>query len=527
MRGPHTALIEPPATPPPARRRSLVRQASLTSLVAAGAVAMGLLRDVVIAATFGAGPITDSFFVAARLPLGFAAIMVAAANQALIPAFTRSLAEQGEDETWLLVSRLVTAGVVFGTLVVILVELVSRPLLFLIAPGLPASEAALAAQLLPICFAMVPLSVTSEILRALLNARYSFVVPAAANIALSATAAGLVLAVRHDPHVLAWGYLAGSVMQALVLAGWAARDGFRFRPSLRLRDSGFLTVGRLSIRPLIAAGLNPIARIGEQVILSFLPPGSITIAAYGYRLISAIGGTVFFRSVMVTLLPRLTAADGEADLQAVNRIVQQGLRLMLALSLPLTAFVAVLGTPVALAIFQRGRFTRAEAILLGAALTIYSFSLVGSAVQRALLAPFLGRLDTRTPLRNTIYGVLANLALLPLAVLSVGGHRLGVLGVALAYSLAQYVNVAHAAYRVRQTFGTPWRRLGRTLLILGTASLGAAAAMLVVLGALGRAWPSDRLHVIVSGLAAGLAGLLALAGLVLVATRGTADLKRL
>ena len=207
----------------------------------------------------------------------------------------------------------------------------------------------------------------------------------------------------------------------------------------RLADEHFRSVARLSMRPIIAGGLNPVTRIAEQVLLSYLPAGSITIVAYGYRLISAVGGTIFFRSVMVTLLPRLTAAESRPA--ELANLARQGLRIMLALSLPLTAFIAVLATPGALVVFQRGRFTRADALLLGAVITLYSASLVGSGVQRALLAPFFALLDTRTPLRNTIYGVLANLVFLPVAVAGIAvAGRPAVLGVAVAYSAAQYVN---------------------------------------------------------------------------------------
>ena len=174
------------------------------------------------------------------------------------------------------------------------------------------------------------------------------------------------------------------------------------------------------VRPTTGAGLNPVARLAEQILVSFLPPGSITILNYGYRLISAIGGTVFFRSVIVALIPRLTEAHNHDDQEAVRRLTGVGMRIMLAISLPLTAFMAVLSQPGAIAVFHRGSLTRASAALLGVLLAVYSISLVGSAVQRALLAPFMARLDTRTVLRNTIYGVVANLVLLPLLTLPFG-----------------------------------------------------------------------------------------------------------
>ena len=486
--------------------RSLLRQAGSTSVVAGLAVLTGLLLDVVIAATYGAGPITDAFFVAARLPLGVGALVVAAANQALVPAFAMSLGKRSEQATWRLASIIITTTLVFGAAVVAVVSLIARPLVAITAPGLPADEATLAAQLMPVTFAMIPLVAGSEVLRALLNARFSFVVPAATNLALSGTAAGVILLTRHHPQAIAWAYLAGAAVQLTFISVFAIRNGFRYRPSLRLRDDHFQSVVRLSVRPIVAGGLNPLTRIAEQVLLSYLPTGSITIVAYGYRLISAVGGTIFFRSVMVTLLPRLSAAESKPA--ELNRLTAQGLRIMLGLSVPLTALIAVLATPMALVVFQRGRFTAANAILLGTLISVYAFSLVGSGVQRALLAPFFALLDTKTPLRNTIYGVIANLALLPIAVGAIAaGAGPPVLGVGIAYSVAQYVNVAHAAYRVRSIAGSPWRGLGQFGLKIALASAASALAMVPMELWLGLYRPQPRLVELAGLVAVSLVGL--------------------
>ena len=522
MREPTSGLSSPPK--PGKRRRSLVRQAGSTSVIAGLAVITGFLLDVTIAAKYGAGPITDSFFVAARLPLGIGALAVAAANQALVPAFATSLINRNEQATWKLASIIVTSTLTVGALLVAAVYFVAGPLVALTAPGLGAGQARLAAELIPITFAMIPLVTSSEVLRALLNARYSFVVPAATNVALSGTAAALILLLQHDPHVIAWAYLAGACVQLTFISVFAWRNGFRFRPSLQFRDEHLQATARLSVRPLVAGGLNPVTRILEQVLLSFMPSGSITIVAYGYRLISAVGGTVFFRSVMVSLLPRLSAAAGKPE--ELANLTRQGLRIMLSLSLPLTAFVAVLATPGAVVVFQRGRFTRAEALLLGTVIAVYSLSLVGAAVQRALMAPFFGLLDTRTPLRNTIYGVLANLVLLPLAVAGIylaGGQP--VIGVALAYSLAVYVNVAHGLYRVRSVAGTPWVGLGWFTARLTMGAVLSAVAMVAASSWLQLDQPHPRLVELAMTMGVGLLGA-ALFGAVMVALFGRQILKR-
>jgi peptidoglycan biosynthesis protein MviN/MurJ (putative lipid II flippase) len=165
-------------------------------------------------------------------------------------------------------------------------------------------------------------------------------------------------------------------------------------------------------------------------------------------------------------------------------------------------------------VFDRGQFLLSKAELLGDVLIVYSISLVGSAVQRAVLAPFYARLDTRTPLRNAFYGVAANLVLLPILVLPFGIHnKYAILGVALAYSLAQYVNVAHGWYRVHQTDGNPGRgTLGFTIR-LTVASAASAVAMIAASVAFnlgGESKAGDRIGLLLRAPIAGLIGLVVL-----------------
>jgi peptidoglycan biosynthesis protein MviN/MurJ (putative lipid II flippase) len=349
-------------------------------------------------------------------------------------------------------------------------------------------------------------------MRAYLNSRYRFVVPALMSGMLTAVAActvllGPLIGWRRDIHIVAFAYLAGAVLQVAVMTVIATYRGLRLRPALRLRDPHLRSVGKLVVRPTTGAGLNPVARLAEQILVSFLPSGSITILNYGYRLISAIGGTVFFRSVIVALIPRLTELHNHDDQAAVRRLTNVGMRIMLAISLPLTVFMAVLSQPGAIAVFHRGSLTRASAALLGLVLTVYSISLVGSAVQRALLAPFMARLDTRTVLRNTIYGVAANLVLLPLLTLPFGlGNQHAILGVALAYSLAQFVNVGHAWYRLHRTIGWRPEGLAAFTVKLVAASLLSGAAMLGATLALRLDEISGRFTLIFLTLAVGLGG---------------------
>ena len=498
--------------------RAVMRQSGLTGVAAFAGVIAGLVLDISIAFRFGAGQNTDAFFIASRIPLGLAAVVMAAANQALVPAFRTSMTKRGRQQTSRLISMVVCAILAAGGALTLLAWLIAVPLMRVTAPGVSEHELSLAASMVPVVFAMVPLIAVAEVLRAHLNASYAFVAPALMTVVLNGLAAAMILVApilgwHKDIHLVAFAFLAGAVAQAGFMWLMSVRQGLRFRPALDMGDEHLRSVGALSVRPLAAAGLNPVARLGEQLIVSFLPVGSITILNYGYMLVSAIGGTVFFRSVIVALLPRLTDAHNRGDREGVLRFTRLGMQVMLAISLPLTAFMAVLAKPAVIAVFHRGSFTEASAALLGTVLAVYSVSLVGSALQRALLAPFFARLDTRTPLRTTFYGTVANMLLLPVLVLPFGlSNRNAIIGVALAFSLAVYVNVAHAWYHLARSDGPPARGLLGFTLRLTVASVVSAAAMIGASIVLHLDQTVDRVSLLILTPVAGLIGLAVLLG---------------
>jgi peptidoglycan biosynthesis protein MviN/MurJ (putative lipid II flippase) len=175
------------------RTREVVRHTSGTSVAAALGVASGLLLDVVIAASFGAGTATDAFFVAARIPLGIAAILLVGANQALVPAISTWLVHRTRHETWRLTTATMLATLLLGTALALAATLLSGPLIAITAPGLDEASSSLAVQLSRILFWTVPLIAVAEVLRALLNALHSFVAPALMHVVLNGVAAAIVI----------------------------------------------------------------------------------------------------------------------------------------------------------------------------------------------------------------------------------------------------------------------------------------------------------------------------------------------
>jgi len=150
--------------------REIFRQSGLTGVAAMAGVIAGLILDVSIAFGFGVSSKTDAFFVASRIPIGLIAVVMVAANQALVPAFRTSSTKRGEQATDHLISMVLCSVVAIGIAMVLVAWLLAWPLMRVTAPGISGSEVNLAASMLPIVFAMVPLVAVAEVLRAYLNA---------------------------------------------------------------------------------------------------------------------------------------------------------------------------------------------------------------------------------------------------------------------------------------------------------------------------------------------------------------------
>jgi putative peptidoglycan lipid II flippase len=179
----------------------------------------------------------------------------------------------------------------------------------------------------------------------------------------------------------------------------------------------------------------------------------------------------------------------------------------------LTVLMAVLSLPAIRALFHRGNFSSADAKILGITLVVYSASIVGSGIQRGMLAPFFAKLDTRIPLRNTVYGVVANLILVPLCMLPFGrDDPYAVVGVAAAYSLAQYVNVGHIWFHLRRTLGVRSTGMAQLVLPLTVAAVVSGGVTLLGYRLLDLGGPHTRWGLLVETGAVALVGLAVFAG---------------
>jgi len=491
----------------PRPRSRLLRESAVGSVGAMVALGAGLALDLTLALLLGAGSDTDALFVALRIPLGVAVFFPPTAVQVLVPAISGWLEERDTRKANAHTSAMLVSTLALTGLLAVAGIVCAAPLVRVIAPGLDPAGHDLAAGLARVAFLMIPPVAASQVLRAYRHAHRRHGLATALQSVLGVTIVAILLVGQASVQVAVWAFVVGASLQFLMAWILARASGFSYVRGKVLTDET-RALGRRSLRPLTASGIQLTTRLAEQMVASFLPPGSITILTYANRLVSAIGGTLFFGPVVTAFIGPMSRLYARGDRIAVRALLRDGLRIVLLISASLTTLVAVAGSPFVTGLFALGDFTAAQARVLGIMVAVYSLSLPTAALQRMLLGATFARLDTSPYLRNTVYGAVANLVLL-------GGLAAGwqwpleLLVVPIAYSLAQIVNVVHAAAVVRRQLGAVLPGLREALAPL--VVIGAAAAVMVTV----RLWlfpglVEPPISLMAAGLVTALAGALIL-----------------
>ena len=455
---------------------------------------LGLVRESLKARYLGSGVAADAFNAAVRIPNVLQNLFgEGVLSASFIPVYANLLARNDDEEA----GRV--AGAVLGLLslttaiIVLLGVLFTPALLFLIAPGFTGEKRDLTIVITRILFPATGILVMTAWCLGVLNSHrrffLSYVAPVIGNVVMIV----LLLVERNNPSLhriailLAWASVVGAALQFFVQLPVVLRLVPALRVSLERRSAHVRTVVRNFVPVFISRGVVQISAYVDQVMASWLPTGVVSLLFYA-QTISILPVSLFGMSIAAAELPEMASATGTAEETAVHlrKRLDSGLRHIAFFVVPSAVAFLVLGDVIAAALFQSGRFTRAD--------TVFTWGIIaGSAV--GLLASTMGRLyssayyalhDTRTPLRFAMLRVVLTTVLgylfaFPLPRLLAIDPRWGAAGLTASAGMAGWVEFTLLRSRMNGRIG----RTGlpaRFVVSLWSAAFAAAAAAFVAKG---------------------------------------------
>ena len=483
---------------------------------------LGLVRDQVFAAWFGATTAADAFNMAFRVPNLVRDLFAEGAMSAsFVPTFTAWREQHGDEAAWALGRQLMS------TLLAVLVALCALGWIFapqilaLMAGGFSSvtGKLELTVTLSRIMLPFLPAVALAAAAMGMLNARGVFFLPALApallNVGMIVFALALMPVYRAmgEPAIIAMalGVVFGGVIQFVCQLPALHRLGFRMRFEIPTWHPGVRRVALLMLPATVGLAATQLNIFVSQAIAAGFREGSVSWLQYAFRLMQLPIG-LFGVAVATVSLPALSRAAARKDLLELRSTLSESVRLVFLLTVPSAVLLAVMAQPVIALLFQHGRFHAVDTVATAGALVMYCVGLPAFAAVGIFARAFYALGDTRTPVRATFVAVGVNLALNLLFAGPLVGMGLAHRGLALATSATSFVNLLQLSWLLRRRVGLiEGGRMLRSLVRILVASAAVGMLLSLALGALGDLTArsvSERLAIVAGGGAAALVLLL-------------------
>jgi len=341
----------------------------------------------------------------------------------------------------------------------------------------------------------------SGIVMGTLNAHQHFLLPAIApifyNLALigGAVLGGVTGIGAMGPAI---GMVIGALAHLLVQVPGLLRYRARYTPLLGLDDQGVREVGLLMAPRVLGMAALQLNMVITNNLASHLGTGAISALEYAYRLMLLPQG-VFAQAVGTVAFPTFAAQVARGQLDELRQTLTTTLCTLIAITLPASTGLIMLGQPLIALLFQGGEFDQASTRSVAWALSLFALGLVAHSAIEVLARAFYALYDTWTPagaaVLSMVLNVLLGLSLPPLFTRS-PAHG----GLALANALAVLAEMYVLLVLIH-------RRIGgldsRRILILSVRALLASVGMSVALFLWLRVAPASTLVQSVIGLGLG------------------------
>ena len=478
--------VPPPVPPSAGREAGLARAAGVVSLATLISRALGLIREQVFAAFFGAGFAVDAFQVAFRVPNLLRDLFAEGAmSAAFVPTLTRVQERDGPEAAMRLANLVINFLLVAVSTVCLLGMFYADRLVPWMAPGFAQvpGKLELTTQMTRIMTPFLLLVALAAAVMGVLNTRRIFFIPAIAptmlNLAL--IAAGFVLSplcprFGLQPIVgMAFGVILGGLGQLLIQVPALLAQGFRWRPVVSFRDPGVLRIVTLMAPAAIGLAATQVNIFVNTFLASLLPQGSVSWLNYAYRLMQLPIG-LFGVAIATVTLAEVSRHAARREMPELKRTISFSLRFGLFLTLPATALLIALAEPIVALLYQHGRFLAGDSLETAHALWGYALGLSAFSAVRVLVPVYYSLGMTRVPVTISFVTIAVNVVL-NVALM----HPMRHTGLALATSIASVLNFALLFEVLRRKIGPMGGRVlarsfGKIVLASALAALAGYAA---------------------------------------------------
>ncbi len=414
--------------------------AALMGVIILAAKVMGLLRDVMVAGSYGTTTAAIAYETASKLPVTvFDLVLGGVVTSAFIPVYNSLSVKEGKGAALAFAQSYLNFILAVTTGIAVLGGIFAPALVSFMAPELDAVSRAMAVDLTRIMFPMVIFCGTAFSFVGYLQSEGEFNIPALISLVSNLMMVGYLLFFNRFFGItgLAFAMVLGWAAQAVVQIPAMRKRGFRYSIKAKLNTEPIRRAAKNTLPILIGTWTSPICNLINTRLASGIEGGrAITALGYANRLYTIIVGVFSFVATNL-LFPYFSRAAASGDKDEANRLIRTSVKVLSFIIAPISAGIMVLAKPFTALIYEHGDFTASDTLITAEALGCYAVGMVFCAVNEVLTKAFFAAERTKVPMISAICSMGFNI----LAVV-VFGERLGVGGIALVSGVAVMVNMA-------------------------------------------------------------------------------------
>lgn len=374
---------------------------------------LGFVREIMLTALIGPGPVMDAFVAAFRLPNLFRRFFAEGAfNAAFVPIYSKK-AEAGEDASGF--ARDALSGLGLVVLLLVGLGMVFMPaLVWATAGGFVGDERFdMAVGFGHVVFPYIFFMSLAALFSGVLNSHGRFAAAAAAPVLLNILViAAMTIGALTGGAVITWLIwavpVAGVAQLALV---WVATDhaGLRIRPARPRWTPEMKHLVAVGVPAALANGVAQINLVVGQLVASSTE-GAISWLFAADRLYQLPLGVVGI-AIGIVLLPELSRRLKAEDTEGARHSLSRAFEFALILTLPCAVAFLLIPLPIVSVLYERGQTDAADSAAIAEALAIYGLGLPAFVLQKLQQPVFFAREDTATPFRYALVAMAINAGL--------------------------------------------------------------------------------------------------------------------
>jgi len=387
---------------------------------------LGLIREQVFAALFGAGLEMDAFVVAFRIPNLLRDLFAEGAlSAAFVSVFTHYQNTESPEKTWKLVNNVISSLSIVILVMTLLGFIFSNDLVNLIAPHFAViqGKTELTTTLTQIMLPFLLFVSLASIFQGLLNTKRYFFIPAFSssmfNMGSILVGGGLALALPFFGYPaivgMAIGTLAGGLFQLLAQMPLAIKTGYKFDLYFNFKDPALKKIFFLIIPSIIGLSATQITIFINTNFASSCGEGAVAWLNYAFRLIQFPIG-MFGVAISIATLPVISGFASKKDMNGLKDSLESALSLAFLLTFPATVGLFILSEPIIRIIYEYGRFSQFDTAMTARLLELYSLGLVAYCGVKILVPVYYALDDTKWPVIGSFAGVTLNIIVILFAI---------------------------------------------------------------------------------------------------------------